>query len=96
MRDLGNVYRARNTQFEQEFFGLFLGETVSALQLERSHRRFLRRGLSGGTRYGARGEIFYTIQPPSEPHELMPSQPALTTVRECSSPPRQREPWPPS
>src|SRR5581483_2082944 len=42
------------------------------VQLERSRRRFLRRGLSGGTLYGARSEIFYTIQPPSEPHELMP------------------------
>jgi hypothetical protein len=30
MRDLGDVCGARNTQFEQEFFGLFLGETVSA------------------------------------------------------------------
>src|SRR4029450_12945770 len=29
MRDLGDVCGARNTQFEQEFFGLFLGETVS-------------------------------------------------------------------
>jgi hypothetical protein len=30
MRDSGDVCGARNTQFEQEFFGLFLGETVSA------------------------------------------------------------------
>ena len=30
MRDSGDVCCARNTQFEQEFFGLFLGETVSA------------------------------------------------------------------
>jgi hypothetical protein len=30
MRDLGDVCGARNTQFEQEFFALFLGETVSA------------------------------------------------------------------
>ena len=30
MRDLGDVCGARNTQFEQEFLGLFLGETVSA------------------------------------------------------------------
>jgi hypothetical protein len=53
-------------------------------RLERSHRRFLRRGLSGGTLYGARDEIFYTIQPPLAPHELMPSQPVITTARECS------------
>jgi len=30
MRDSGNVCGARNTQFDQEFLGLFLGETVSA------------------------------------------------------------------
>jgi hypothetical protein len=30
MRDLGDVCGARNTQFEQEFLGLFLGETVPA------------------------------------------------------------------
>jgi hypothetical protein len=30
MRDSGDVCRARNTQFEQEFLGLFRGETVSA------------------------------------------------------------------
>jgi hypothetical protein len=30
MRDSGDVCGARNTQFEQEFLGLFLGETVSA------------------------------------------------------------------
>jgi hypothetical protein len=30
MRDLGDVWGARNAQFDQEFFGLFLGETVSA------------------------------------------------------------------
>jgi hypothetical protein len=30
MRDLGNVCGARNTQFEQEFLGLFRAETVSA------------------------------------------------------------------
>lgn len=30
MRDLGDARRARNTQFDQEFFGLFLGETVSS------------------------------------------------------------------
>jgi hypothetical protein len=30
MRDSGDVCGARNTQFGQEFFGLFLGETVSA------------------------------------------------------------------
>ncbi len=30
MRDSGDVCGARNTQFDQEFFGLFLGETVSA------------------------------------------------------------------
>ena len=30
MRDSGNVCGARNTQFEQEFFGLLLGETMSA------------------------------------------------------------------
>ena len=30
MRDSGDVCGARNMQFEQEFFGLFLGETVSA------------------------------------------------------------------
>jgi hypothetical protein len=30
MRDLGDVCGARNAQFDQEFFGLFLGETVSA------------------------------------------------------------------
>jgi hypothetical protein len=30
MRDLGDVCGARNTQFEQEFFGLFVSETVSA------------------------------------------------------------------
>jgi hypothetical protein len=26
----------------------------------------------------------------------MPSQPVITTARECSPPPRHREPWPPS
>jgi hypothetical protein len=30
MRDLGDVCGARNTQFEQEFLGLFRAETVSA------------------------------------------------------------------
>jgi len=30
MRDLGNVCGARNTQFKQEFLGLFRAETVSA------------------------------------------------------------------
>jgi hypothetical protein len=30
MRDSGDVCSARNTQFEQEFFGVFLGETVFA------------------------------------------------------------------
>jgi hypothetical protein len=30
MRDLSDVCGARNTQFEQEFFGLFRAETVSA------------------------------------------------------------------
>ena len=30
MRDPGDVCGARNTQFEQEFFGLFGAETVSA------------------------------------------------------------------
>src|SRR4029453_5965733 len=30
MRDLGDVCGARNTQFDQEFFGLFRAETVSA------------------------------------------------------------------
>ena len=30
IRDSGDVCGARNMQFEQEFFGLFLGETVSA------------------------------------------------------------------
>jgi hypothetical protein len=30
IRDSGDVCGARNTQFEQEFLGLFLGETVSA------------------------------------------------------------------
>jgi hypothetical protein len=30
MRDSGDVCGARNTQFDQEFFGLFRGETVSA------------------------------------------------------------------
>jgi len=30
MRDLGDVCGARNTQFEQEFFGVFRAETVSA------------------------------------------------------------------
>jgi hypothetical protein len=30
MRDLGDVCGARNTQFEQEFLGLFRVETVSA------------------------------------------------------------------
>ena len=30
MRDLGDVCGARNTQFEQEFFGLFRAESVSA------------------------------------------------------------------
>src|SRR6266516_5513047 len=30
MRDSGEVCGARNTQFDQEFFGLFLCETVSA------------------------------------------------------------------
>ena len=30
MRDSGDVCGARNTQFDQEFFGLFFGETVSA------------------------------------------------------------------
>ena len=29
MRDSGNVCGARNTQFDQEFLGLFLAETVS-------------------------------------------------------------------
>jgi len=29
MRDSGDVCGARNTQFDQEFFGLLLGETVS-------------------------------------------------------------------
>ena len=30
MRDSGDVCGTRNTQVDQEFFGLFLGETVSA------------------------------------------------------------------
>jgi len=30
MRDVGDVCGPRNTQFEQEFLGRFLGETVSA------------------------------------------------------------------
>jgi hypothetical protein len=30
MRDSGDVCGARNTQFDQEFFDLFRGETVSA------------------------------------------------------------------
>jgi len=30
MRDSGDVCGTRNTQFQQEFLGLFLGETVSA------------------------------------------------------------------
>jgi len=73
MRDLGDVCGTRNTQFEQEFLDLFRAETLSAYDERDRIGDFCRRGLSGGTRYSARREIFYPIQSPLAPHELMPS-----------------------
>src|SRR4029450_6385249 len=96
MRDSGDVCGARNTQFDQEFLGLFRREMVSAYDWRDRIGDFCVADYLVEHYTVHVGEIFYTIQPPLTPHELMPSQAALTTARECSPPQRQREPWPPS
>ena len=84
MRDSGDVCGARNTQFEQEFFGVFLGETVSTYngrdrigdfriadylaELDTVHR----------VRYSK-------IQPPSGRTSSRPSQPVIITARDETS-----------
>ena len=84
MRDSGDVCGARNTQFDQEFFGLFRAETVFAhdwrdrigdfcvadylAELDTVHR----------VRYAK-------IQPPSGRTSLRPSQPVIITARDETS-----------
>jgi hypothetical protein len=90
MRDLGDVCGARNTQFEQEFLDLFRAETVSAYdgrdrigdfcvadylaELDTVHVM----------RYSTRFRLHLRRT------SSCPSQPVITTARECSPPPRQR------
>ena len=61
IRDSGDVCGARNTQFEQEFLGLFLGETVSAYDWRDHIGDFCVADYLAELDKGARDEIFYTI-----------------------------------
>jgi len=87
IRHFGDVCGARNTQFEQEFLGLFRVETVSAYDWRDRIGDFCvadylaELDMVHVVRYSTRFSLHVRA------HGLMPSQPVITTARECSPPP---------
>jgi hypothetical protein len=80
IRDSGDVCGARNTQFEQEFLGLFRAETMSAYDWRDRIGDFCVADSLAEfdtvhvMRYSTRFSLHFA------PHDLMPSQPVITTA----------------
>ena len=88
IRDSGDVCGARNTQFEQEFLGLFLGETMSAYDWRDRVGDFCVADYLAEhyTVHVVRYSTRFTLHL----RRTSSSPPMITRAREGSPPPRQR------